>query len=238
MDTRLDTVEQQLLATQKLVKDLDEFAARVREAAQLHEAKLTTMEAHCVQQDARILELQQGLLAMTLGGNQPTNTAEPAGLRPCRPKASLTPTANSHNEWNTSRQSSRSKSGKSTCVLQRARANAQRRALAHAQGPAVKHKGLTSPHHHLTTRNLTKAQTHGAKREPESKEAEEAAATVQKDLVAAGAVVVEAQEATAAAAVEPAAAAAHLEDQTTTDLSSSTYQASVKTDLTALTTNN
>ena len=84
MDTRLDTVEQQLLATQKLVKDLDEFAARVREAAQLHEAKLTTMEAHCVQQDARILELQQGLLAMTLGGNQPTNTAEPAGLAAVR----------------------------------------------------------------------------------------------------------------------------------------------------------
>ena len=84
MDTRLDTVEQQLLATQKLVKDLDEFAARVREAAQLHEAKLTTMEAHCVQQDARILELQQGLLATTLGGNQPTNTAEPAGLAAVR----------------------------------------------------------------------------------------------------------------------------------------------------------
>ena len=158
--------------------------------------------------------------------------------RPCRPKASLTPTANSHNAWNTSRQSSRSKSRKSACVLQRARANAQRRALARAQGLADKLKGLTSPQHHLTTRNLTKAQTHGAKREPECKEAEEAAATVQKDLVAAGAVVVEAQEATAAVAAEPAAAAAHLEDLTTRDLSSSTFQASAKTDLPAPTTNN
>ena len=58
MDTRLNNVEQQLLATQKLAKDLDEFAARLRDAAQLHEAKLATLEAHCVQQDAQLLELK------------------------------------------------------------------------------------------------------------------------------------------------------------------------------------
>ena len=84
MDTRLDTVEQQLVATQKLVKDLDEFAARVREAAQLHEAKLTMMEAHCVQQDAKILELQQCLLTATLGSNPPTGAAEPPGFNAVR----------------------------------------------------------------------------------------------------------------------------------------------------------
>ena len=61
---------------------------------------------------------------------------------------------------------------------------------------------------------------------------------VQRDLAAAGAVVVEGLEATAAAAEEPAVAAAHLQDQTTTDLSSSIYQASVKTDPTAPTTSN
>ena len=46
MDTRLDNVEQQLLATQKLAKDLEEFAAQRRDAEHLHEAKLTTIEAH------------------------------------------------------------------------------------------------------------------------------------------------------------------------------------------------
>ena len=69
MDTRLNNVEQQLLATQKLAKDLEEFAAQLRDAAHLHEAKLTTMEAHCVQQDAKLLELQQRLLTATLGGH-------------------------------------------------------------------------------------------------------------------------------------------------------------------------
>ena len=73
-----------MLATQKLAKDLEEFAAQLRDAAHLHEAKLATIEAHCVQQDAKLLELQQGLLAATLGGNQPTGTAEPAGLAAVR----------------------------------------------------------------------------------------------------------------------------------------------------------
>ena len=146
-------------------------------------------------------------------------------------KASLTLTVNSRKAWNFSKQNSRSESQTWTCASPKAPASAQCLARARAQGPAVKHKGLTQP-------KLTKAQTHGAKHEPEAKETEESAVTAQKDLVAAEAVVVEAQEATAAAAAEPAAAAAHMEDQTTTDLSSSTYQASVKTDLTALTTNN
>ena len=84
MDTRLSNAEQQLLATQKLAKDLDEFAARLRDAAQLHEAKLATLEAHCVQQDAQLLELKQGLLAATLGSNLPTGATEPAGLAALR----------------------------------------------------------------------------------------------------------------------------------------------------------
>ena len=84
MDTRLNNVEQRLLATQKLTKDLDEFAAQLRNATQLHEAKFAVMEAHCAQQDAQLLELKQGLLAATLGSNLPTGATEPAGLAALR----------------------------------------------------------------------------------------------------------------------------------------------------------
>ena len=98
-DLRLSDIEKQLVETQKLAKNLDEFAAQLvkhkesvnervaqqegindqlRTAAQSHEAKLATVEAHYAKHDVWLKELQQGFFATTAASSSaPTGAADP-----------------------------------------------------------------------------------------------------------------------------------------------------------------